>query len=1004
MIYAPGTIIGHYRLLDSLGAGGMGVVYEAEDKVLGRRVAIKFLLESATAASGGVERFWREARTVSSLNHPGICTLYEAGEHEGRLYIVMELLEGMTLEKRAPGPLPLPKLFDIGVQIADALDAAHAKGIIHRDIKPANIFLTNRGTAKLLDFGLAKLCVEEGAAAEPKSDFMANIASVSTMPGTAVGTLIYMSPQQARGEVVDKRSDIFSLGVVLYELATAKHPFEAKTSAVYFDKLLNQEPVDPVQLNPALPAGFHDVLSKALEKDVDLRYQSAADLRRDLQRLKRNGDSAIRRAPVSWPEELGPPTTSQFMAMISQVTPAPPASASGGRSAGGTTTLERPEREEIASASYPSSAPASASAPRNDRTSGPSSGLSNGLTSGINTVLAPRTTTQRALQFTVGAVVSVVLVAAVFGLYHFLHRPYRPFPPESQRVSKLTDTGDVQLVAASRSGHVQAVVRRVNGLSGIWIRATEDEQFTNIEAPAAYDYRGLTFSPDSRSLYFVRKGEGAAQSSDLYMTSVFGGEPRKIADRVLSGISFSPDGKQIVYRGGSDKKTLIINEAKGNAEHVFATAKGDLSGDPSWSPDGKSIVVGAQDETNFSLLAFFQWPNGTEKIVTPPGSAHYLNPAWMPDGKHLLVRWLDAQNEFRTQIGIVDAPEARELHQVTNDTDVYQGLSVVQEGKSIVGVSRVSSSELTMSSDGGKHFSAVPSSSRKMTYGLAWTYTGKLVITHGQTMDLLNPQNGDVQQIHRDAGDYVTALDTCPDGSLVFSSLNLENNRVSLLRSKEDGNDTVELLKMEGDPASARGSARATTKATTTATIVAKCSPDGKAVYFWRRGEGHGNISRVPLSGGAPVPLTDKMLNGGEDSNYGDFAVSRDGSQLVFTTKADNAADFAFAVVDTTSGAVKQKHDLDHRYDRGVWQITADGKSILYSIRENGKWGLWEQPLDGTPGKLFRDFDAEPFAVNINTSMPYFSSFVFSRDGKLIASQHPRIEQDAIRIDDLSSK
>src|SRR5271155_1754210 len=174
MNYPSGTIIGHYRLLASLGAGGMGVVYEAEDKVLGRRVAIKFLLESATAASGGVERFWREARTASSLNHPGICTLYEAGEHEGRLYIVMELLEGMTLEKREPGPMPLARLFDIGVQIADALDAAHAKGIIHRDIKPANIFLTNRGVAKLLDFGLAKLCVEEGVAAEPKSDFMAN--------------------------------------------------------------------------------------------------------------------------------------------------------------------------------------------------------------------------------------------------------------------------------------------------------------------------------------------------------------------------------------------------------------------------------------------------------------------------------------------------------------------------------------------------------------------------------------------------------------------------------------------------------------------------------------------------------------------------------------------------------------------------------------------------------------------------------------------------------------
>jgi serine/threonine protein kinase/Tol biopolymer transport system component len=967
MNYASGMMIGHYRLLESLGAGGMGVVYEAEDRRLGRRVAIKFLLESASAASGGVDRFWREARTASSLNHPGICTLYEVGEHEGHLFLVMELLDGMSLEKRERGPMPLPKLFDIGVQVADALDTAHAKGIIHRDIKPANIFLTSRGTVKLLDFGLAKLSQEEGAP-EPKNDYMSNIANVSTMPGTAVGTLIYMSPQQARGETLDKRSDIFSLGVVLYELATAKHPFEAKTSAVYFDKLLNQEPVNPIQFNPALPSGFQDVLSKALEKDIELRYQTAADLRRDLQRLKRNSDSAVRPAFGSRSEDFAAQTSTISLAVTSQVTPASSLSGSGA----------------------PPSAPPSVAGGNGSFPASPSSSFSqaNALSSSISTVLAPKTTAQKTLRLGVAIVTLVVLVAAVFGLYRFFQQPYQPFV--TKEIKPLTHSGDVLFVTASRSGRAQAIVRRINGLSGIWIRTEKDDQFIAIEQPGKYDYRGLSFSPDNESIYFVRKGEDAAQSGDLFTASIFGGEPRKIAGHVFSGISFSPDGKQIVYRG--ENNTLVLNSSLGNSEVPWVTAKGDLalSGDPSWSPDGKHIVTGARDNKNFAELAFFSLSDKKQTIVLPPKSYHYFTPAWMPDGKHLLVRWLDSQNEFRTQIGIADVPgffgEAA-IHQVTNDINTYQGISAVADGKSIFGVLRVSSSEFSLFPTAQALLSANHRRLPQMAYGLAWTYSGKLVLVQGQSLEVMNPQSGDIHQIHGDAGDFVSALDTCPDGSLVFSSFNKESNSVSLLRSNESGGDILQLAKFDG----------------TTIPIIPKCSPDGKMVYIWRRAEGQNNIMRVPLSGGAPSPVTDKILSGAESYNYGDFAVSSDGSELILTANADNNANFAVAIVDASTGALKAKHELDHRYDRGVWQITQDGKAILYSIRENGKWGLWQQPLDGSPGKLFSDVNSDPFAVSIGTATVYFSSLAFSRDGKMIALQHPHIEQDAIRIDDKSS-
>src|SRR5438477_10979550 len=291
--------IAHYRILRQLGKGGMGVVYEAEDTKLGRRVALKFLPEATHRDEQALERFLREARAASALNHPGICTIHAIEEHDGRTFIAMELLEGQTLDKLIPaGSLPLPRTIDIGVQPADALDAAHKKGIIHRDIKPANIFVTERGTVKILDFGLAKLLPEHhaGLGGETIGD---SETLLLTSPGTAVGTISYMSPEQARGEELDARSDLFSLGGVLYQLMTGKQPFPGNTSAVVFNNILHHAPVAPVTLNPEIPAELERILNKALEKDRDMRYQVAAELRADLKRLQRETDAG--RAAASSP-------------------------------------------------------------------------------------------------------------------------------------------------------------------------------------------------------------------------------------------------------------------------------------------------------------------------------------------------------------------------------------------------------------------------------------------------------------------------------------------------------------------------------------------------------------------------------------------------------------------------------------------------------------------------------------------------------------------------------
>jgi serine/threonine protein kinase/tetratricopeptide (TPR) repeat protein len=322
-----GTTLGHYRITDQLGAGGMGVVYRAYDMRLGRQVAIKVLPATDAANADAVERFRREARTASALNHPNICTIYGFDEQAGECYLAMELLDGEPLDQRltTTGPLDVRAMLDIGVQVAEALDAAHNEGILHRDIKPANIFLTRRGQVKVLDFGLAKLTTERRQS-QPGDGFETRAEHFSSAVGTTVGTIAYMSPEQARGEDLDPRTDLFSFGVVLYEMSTGRQSFPGHTTAVVFDGILNREPLPPSTFNHSLPADLDRIIARALEKDRELRYQTAADLRADLQRLRR--DSGSRRMSIgSDVTDVGsalraaPPSATAIMAASSPARP-----------------------------------------------------------------------------------------------------------------------------------------------------------------------------------------------------------------------------------------------------------------------------------------------------------------------------------------------------------------------------------------------------------------------------------------------------------------------------------------------------------------------------------------------------------------------------------------------------------------------------------------------------------------------------------------------------------
>jgi serine/threonine protein kinase len=834
-----GQTIGRYRLDAFIGEGGMGRVFRGFDPTLGRAVAIKLLPEKVANDRDRLDRFVREARTASALNHPNVVTIYEIGSHNDNQYIAMELLEGETLRDRLThGKLEIRRAIDIIGQIADGVAAAHTAGVIHRDLKPENVVLTKAGYVKILDFGLAKLrespmAADDGATAK------------RTGPGTVLGSVGYMSPEQAAGREVDHRSDIFSIGCMLYEVLSGRRAFSGASSIDTLHKILHDDPAPLRDFTADLPPELQRIVRKCLAKEPDERYQSAKDLAIDLRSLRRDIDSSPRTASDA------------------------------------------------------------ASKPKNSKA-------------------------------IIAAVIAVVVLAIAIAIPLFRKRtPAVPSAPMS--ITRLTASGNVIGATLSPNGEYLAYGYSDAGKHSLHLKQLATGSSLQLVPPAGVGIWGISFAPDSRSVFFAIKAS-TNPAGALYEIPILGGSPKLLLDRIDSSPSFSPDGKRVAFTRMNEPtpghSAVVVANSDGSGVKVLASKALPASfapifwGAPAWSPDGKMIAA-ALNLGDESTLVGISVDDGKETRLTTDKWTFVGQAAWTHDMKSLILV-AKSKDTPVAQIWELTYPDGHR-RQITNDLFEYRMISLTSDDNALVSVAA--------DQTGGTWLTPIDGSGKPVKVS-AGKYDGLRGIAAGSDRFLISSRESgksEITSIDRTGNDrkVISSADEdalgpalSPDGKTMVFTSPRQSDWV-LKRANADGSNAAELFHFapSGHPP---GNPQFTA--------------DGKAVLVQTTSEGD-RVYLVDIAGGTPKPLP--------PTDVYTAAISPDRKLLAYVA----AKTFGLVIANVDTGAIIKTFSNISANTYSLLRWTPDGKAILHNAAVNDRKNVWIQPIDGSAAHPVTSFD-----------------------------------------------
>lgn len=932
MAISVGTNLGRYEIRSLLGAGGMGEVYLAHDTQLRRPVALKLLPANFTQDEDRLRRFEQEAYAASALNHPNILTIYEIGHVDATRFIAMEYVEGETLRQHisrsnvsGEGQLPgggikLSEALDIAIQIASALAAAQTAGIAHRDIKPENLMLRRDGYIKVLDFGLAKL-TERPASTDTEAPTR---AMVNTSPGAVMGTVNYMSPEQASGQAVDSRSDIWSLGVLLYEMVTGRMPFEGPTPSHVIVSILEKDPPLLTRYLTDAPEALEWITTKALTKNREDRYQTAREMLTDLRRLKQRLDASAEMERSIAPDmSTGSP----------HVTASP----------------------NIAGASTMSAFP---------------------LEQRTTQVAAPTISSAEYLATSMGrhkfALITIVvlLVAMAGGAFWWLK--LRPTPAHSfrkVRLSQLTNSGRAGLATISPDGKYVVHVVSDGTQSSLWVRQVATSSNVQIAQPAESRYIGVTFSHDGDYIYYVVY-EKNSPLGVVYQVPVLGGTPRKILEDVDTPVTFSPDGKQLAWIRNfpqSGETALMVASNDGTAQRKVAArtrperfAAGTAIG-PAWSTKGNVIacpIGGPYNGLDRFNVVLVDVNSGAAQDATSQRWSFVQQVVWSPQDTGLVVSAQEEQGG-PNQIWYLNLPGGG-VERITNDLNNYNGVSITNAGATIATVqSQLSTSVWFAESAKTESAIKVTSGTNEGGRGLALMPDRRILYTVSGpgTTDIfvVNPDGSNVRQLTSNAA--LNALPTVtPDGRfIVFVST--RTGAPHLWRMDSEGNNQKQIT---------NGIAE----------VSPNISPDGQWIVYQNVNDL--GLWKVSIDGGAPVALTKKLAT--------QPAVSPDGKLIACRYREQDLSPFKLGLIDFENGQTVKVIDMPANDNLLAW--SADGRSVMFIERRNGVSNIWSQPIDGGTPKQLTFFKSDltfAFAFSKDGKSLALSRGTVSNDVVLIA-------------------